>query len=100
MRRREDFDPGQEGDGHGQPVEVPRSGVRPRWIVAGIAAILLIVFALQNSDRVDVDFLFFDAQVRVVTVIVVAAFLGFVVGWFIGRPSAADRKAMRRGLDT
>jgi uncharacterized integral membrane protein len=100
MRRREDFDPGQEGDGHGRPVEVPPSGLRPRWIVAGIAAILLVVFALQNSDRVDVDFLFFDAQVRVVTVIVVAAFLGFVVGWFVGRPSAAERKAMRRGLDT
>ena len=99
MRREDEFDPGsrEPGGPHG-PEKVPSSGVRPRWIVAGVAAVLLLVFAIQNSERVDVDFLFFDSQVRVITVIVVAAALGFVVGWLLGRPGRAERKAMTRGM--
>jgi len=102
MRREDEFDPGSSsgpGGGGRTPETVPRSGIRPRWIVAGIAAVLLLVFALQNSERVDVDFLVFDAQVRVVTVIVVAGALGFVVGWLLARPSRAERKAMHRGVN-
>jgi ABC-type anion transport system duplicated permease subunit len=30
--------------------------------------------------------------VRVVTVIAISALLGFAVGWFVGRPSRAERK--------
>jgi len=88
MRESEDFDPSEPGD----PTKVPRSGVEPQWIVAGIVAVLLVIFALQNSERVDVDFLLFDTQVRVVTVIVISALLGFVVGWFVGRPSRRERE--------
>lgn len=102
MRREDEFDPGddrgQGGTGR-TPEAVPRSGIRPRWIVAGIAAVALLIFAIQNSERVDVDFLFFDAQVRVVAVIVFSAALGFVVGWFLAHPSRAQRKAMQRGMD-
>jgi len=96
MRRREDFDPGDEDDRAGRGSE-PRSGVSPRWIVAGIAIVVLLVFALQNSERVDVDFLVFDTQARVVVVILVSALIGFVVGWLIGRPSRIQRRAMRKG---
>ena len=100
MRREDEFDPGSSRDQGGAraPETVPRSGIRPRWIVAGIVAVALLIFAIQNSERVDVDFLVFDAQVRVVAVIVVSAALGFVVGWLLGRPSRAQRKAMERGL--
>jgi len=101
MRREDEFDPGSSRDQGGAraPETVPRSGIRPRWIVAGVAAVLLLIFAIQNSERVDVDFLVFDAQVRVVTVIVVAGALGFVVGWLLARPSRAERKAMHRGVN-
>ena len=102
MRREDEFDPGggDAGGGGGRtPEPVPRSGLRPRWIVAGIAAVALLIFAIQNSERVDVDFLVFDAQVRVVSVIVVSAALGFVVGWFLARPSRAERKAMHHGME-
>jgi uncharacterized integral membrane protein len=54
-----------------------------------------LIFAIQNSERVDVDFLLFDTKARVVTVIVVAAALGFVIGFFVGRPSRSERKAMK-----
>jgi uncharacterized integral membrane protein len=85
-----------EGAGGG---EIPRSGIAPKWIVAGIVAVLLVIFAFQNSERVDVDFWIFDAQVRVVTVVVVSALLGFAIGWLVGRPSRLQRKAMRKGMD-
>jgi uncharacterized integral membrane protein len=100
MRRQEDFDPGKDQDGRERvrPEPVPRGGVAPKWIVGGIGLVLLLVFALQNSERVDVDFLVFDTQVRVVVVILVAAVLGFLVGWAVGRPSRAERKAMRKGM--
>jgi uncharacterized integral membrane protein len=59
--------------------------------------VVLLIFALQNSERIDVDFLVFDTQARVVVVILVSAAIGFVVGWLVGRPSRAQRRAMREG---
>lgn len=101
MRRNEDFDPGKDDEGRGriEPQPAPRGGIGVPWILGGVGFVLLLIFAIQNSDRVDVDFLFFDAQVRVVVVILVAAALGFVVGWAIGRPNRSERKAMRRGME-
>jgi uncharacterized integral membrane protein len=82
------------GDGmEGPPVE--KSGLSGKWIAVIVAGVLLLIFAFQNAERVDVDFLFFDTEARVVSVIVVAAVLGFVIGFFVGRPSRAQRKAMR-----
>jgi uncharacterized integral membrane protein len=89
MRRHEDFDPTEDDR---DPQRVSRSGLDPKWIGAGVVAVLLVIFAAQNSERVDVDFLFFDAQVRVVTVIVISALLGFVIGWFVGRPNRRERQ--------
>ena len=100
MRRHEDFDPGKDdggGSGSNRSPE-PRGGVERR-VLGGIRLVLLVIFAIQNSDKVDVDFLLFDAQVRVVVVILVAAVLGFLVGWAVGRPNRAERKAMRRGME-
>ncbi len=99
MRREDDFDPGGGDRERAGPGPVPRSGMSPKWIVAAILAIVLAIFAVQNGERVDVDFLVFDSQVRVVVVIVVSAILGFLVGWFVGRPGRAERKAMRRGMN-
>ena len=94
MRR--EGDPGMD-DGVGPPGK--GSGLSGKWIAVIVAGALLLIFAIQNAERVDVDFLFFDMQARVVTVIVVAAILGFVIGFFVGRPSKAERKAMKRGSD-
>lgn len=102
MRRHEDFDPGAEDRDRGGPHEpggpepVPRSGVSGKWIVAGIAGLLLVIFAIANFERVEVNFLFFTSQARLVTVIAVSATLGFLVGWFVGRPGWAERRAARR----
>jgi len=100
MRREDEFDPGQEGSGR-QPIgpeAVPSSGVSAKRVIAGIAILVLVIFAIANFQRVEVNFLLFTTRARVVTVIVVSGLLGFLAGWFVGRPSRAERKAMQRGL--
>jgi uncharacterized integral membrane protein len=67
--------------------------LRPMLVLA--VGIVLVVFAAVNFRPVLVNFVVFEARARVVTVIVVAALLGFVVGWFVGRPPRADRRHLR-----
>ena len=101
MRREEGFDPKDEGGGHdGGDAPEPRSstttGIGPQQILIGLLVVVLVVFAIANFDRVRVNFLFFDTEARVITVIAVAGGLGFVIGWLVGRPSRRARRMMRR----
>jgi uncharacterized integral membrane protein len=88
---------GSDGqDERSGPDEVGRRrGVSVAQVLAVIAVILLIIFAIANSRRVDVNFLFFTARARVVTVIVLSAILGFIIGYYVGRPGRADRRLLR-----
>jgi uncharacterized integral membrane protein len=101
MRREEDFDPGKDEGGRERitPEPVPSGGVNTKWVAAAVAVLLLVIFAVANFERVQVNFLVFSTKARLVTVIVVSGLLGFLAGWFIGRPGRAERKAMRRGMD-
>jgi uncharacterized integral membrane protein len=74
---------------------VRRTGPRPRLLLALALVIVLIVFAALNFRPVRVNFLLFTTRARVVTVIVVAAALGFVAGWFVGRPGRDERRYLR-----
>ena len=47
---------------------------------------------LQNRDRANVDFLFWDVEARLWVVIVIAAALGFVIGWLLGRARRGGRE--------
>jgi len=67
-----------------------------RQVVIAILAIILIAFGVANFDKVRVNFLLFDSQARLVTVIVVAAGLGFVIGYFVGRPGRLQRKYLKQ----
>ena len=97
MRRGDDLGP-DEPDRPFEAREPPPpepQGIRAKHVLIGLLAIVLIAFAIANFERVDVNFLVFETQARVVTVIVVAAILGFVTGYFVGRPSREDRKRLR-----
>jgi uncharacterized integral membrane protein len=95
MRRYgEDGSDGQDGR-PGPEKGGRRRGISVAQVLAVIAVILLIVFSIANSRRVDVNFLFFTARARVVTVIVLSAILGFFIGYYVGRPGRADRKLLR-----
>jgi uncharacterized integral membrane protein len=72
-----------------------RRGAGATLLVVVVAAVVLVVFAALNFRPVRVNFLLFTTRARVVTVIVVAAALGFVVGWFVGRPSREERRHLR-----
>ncbi len=97
-------DPGQEpgrdpGGGRSEPVKPPRSGISFRQVLIAILAVILIAFAIANFNPVKVNFLLFDTRARQVTVIVVAAGLGFVIGYFVGRPGRLQRKYLKQRDD-
>jgi uncharacterized integral membrane protein len=100
MRRGEDLGPDdRERNLEGReppPLQPPRSGVTFRQVLIALLAIILIAFAVANSTPVDVNFLLFKSRARVVTVIAVAGILGFVTGYFVGRPGRAERRRLRK----
>jgi uncharacterized integral membrane protein len=93
-------DPGRDpGRGRSEPVKPPRSGISFRQVLIAILAVILIAFAIANFNSVKVNFLLFDTRARMVTVIVVAAGLGFVIGYFVGRPGRLQRKYLKQRDD-
>jgi uncharacterized integral membrane protein len=93
-------DPGRDpGAGRSEPVKPPRSGISFRQVLIAILAVILIAFAIANFNSVKVNFLLFDTRARMVTVIVVAAGLGFVIGYFVGRPGRLQRKYLKQRDD-
>lgn len=97
MRSEGEFDPGRTEPGAGREPS-RRAGASAKLVLAALVATLLAIFAAANFKPVEVNFLLFSTRARVVTVIVVSALLGFVVGWLAGRPGRAEREAMRRGM--
>lgn len=51
-----------------------------RLIVGGVALILAVIFAVQNSERVETTFYFWEATTRLWVVIVVSLALGALLG--------------------
>ena len=62
---------------------------RAKLIAAAVLAVLLVLFAVLNSQTVRVHFVFTTARVPMIVVIVVCAVIGVAVGWLIGRRRAA-----------
>lgn len=101
MRRGEDLGPeDRDRDVEGrEPPLPPRAGITMRQVVIAVLAIALVAFAIANFRKVEVSFLFFTTRARVVTVIAVAAALGFVIGYFVGRPTREQRRWLRKRED-
>jgi len=104
MRREDDLGPEEPRDPERdleprRPPPPPRSGITPRQVIIVLFAIVLIAFAIANFEYVKVSFLLFETRARLVTVIVVAAALGFVIGYFVGRPTREQRKWLRKRRD-
>ena len=56
-----------------------------REIAGGVLAIVLLVFALANLEKVTIDLIFGQLTLPVFFVIAIAALLGFGVGWLFRR---------------
>jgi uncharacterized integral membrane protein len=96
MRRESDMG-GERDDEKPEGWSGRKEGPSGKLIVAGIAAVLLIVFVLQNTTHSNITFLFWDGDLSLWVLIAVSAFLGLVIGWFLGRSSG--RRAAIRKLD-
>jgi uncharacterized integral membrane protein len=56
-----------------------------------VAVVLLIVFVLQNSQEVDIDFLFFTSvSTPLILALVFSALLGALIGWLAPRVRRRD----------
>lgn len=58
-----------------------KRGVNWRAWVVGILAALVLIVALQNSQRVHVDILFVNLSAPLIVVILIAAAIGAVIGY-------------------
>jgi uncharacterized integral membrane protein len=81
--RREPEDP-NDAIPEGKPAfEYRRENAGFKSIALGTAAVLLVIFTLQNLDEANIDFLFWDWDVATSLPIGIAAALGFVIGWSV-----------------
>ena len=56
-----------------------------RYIVAGLIGLWVILFAFKNAHRVEVDWVFFTRDSRLIYVIIVSALLGALADRLIQR---------------
>lgn len=54
----------------------------PQLAVQITALVLLIVFVFQNTNKVEIDFIFWTINTRLIWALIAAAGLGFLVGVF------------------
>lgn len=78
--------------------EVPRPGPPPRrqppirLIVAGVAAALVLWFALVNTRRVKIDYIVVERESRLIFVILGSALLGALAGALLRRARRRERR--------
>lgn len=98
MRRENDpNDAVPEGRGVG---DYRREGLGGTAVTLIVVGVLLLVFVLQNMEDANVDFLFWETDISIGLALLIAAGLGFVLGWGFAwlrrRARRLDRRADRR----
>ncbi len=93
MRRKND-DQAATPESHEHGWVERREGVSPKLLVAAGIVIVLLLFALQNTDKTHLDFLFLDGDFPLWVILAVGAVLGFAAGWFSS--AARRRRHLRR----
>lgn len=66
-----------------------------RLIIFGVIAIVTVIFILQNRERTNIDFLFFEVKARVWTSMLIAIVLGVILdrlflSWWRRRKAAKN----------
>lgn len=57
--------------------------MKPRLIVTLVLLLLVLLFAIQNSEIVELEFLFWDLVMPRSVLIFVVLTIGVVTGWFV-----------------
>ncbi|HEX6312209.1 MAG TPA: lipopolysaccharide assembly protein LapA domain-containing protein [Acidimicrobiia bacterium] len=68
-----------------------------RIIVAAIIGVLLLWFAIINRQRVEIDFIVFERDARLIYIIIGSAVLGAIAGALLRR--RRERRERRRNRD-
>jgi uncharacterized integral membrane protein len=76
-----------------------REGPGGKLIVLLLALGLLILFVLQNTDEIRIDFLFWHGRWPAWIVILLVALLGLVVGWIAATVRGRRLRKRDRGHD-
>jgi len=74
-----------------RPRPTQRNRPPARVIVAGIAVVLVLWFAIVNWQRVTIDYIIFERESRLFFVIVGSALLGALAGALLRRARRRDR---------
>jgi uncharacterized integral membrane protein len=78
-------------DEHRQSGGVGRQGTNWRGWAMLVLVVLLIVFVLQNSQEVKIDFLFFTSLTTpLILALAFSALLGALIGWLAPRVRRRD----------
>jgi uncharacterized integral membrane protein len=75
-----------------QPVHDDGRKVNVKLILLGALAAILVVFAILNTHEVGVDFIFNTWSASLIVVILIAAAIGFAIG-FLTRGHLASRRS-------
>ena len=73
-----------------QPVHDDGRKVNVKLIALGVLAAILVLFAVLNTHEVGVDFIFNTWSASLIVVILIAAVIGFAIG-FLVRGHLANR---------
>ncbi len=68
----------------------------PRLILGALVALLVLWFALVNRQRVNIDFILFDRESRLIYIILGSAILGALAAALLRRHRARERRRERR----
>ncbi len=94
--RRENVNDGKQTFGGAE-----KSGTNWKLWGAAVAALLLLIFVLENSQEVRIKFLFIETTTPLIFGLLIAGVLGFLVGWLLpivrgGRSDDAVTKRVSR----
>lgn len=73
-----------------------KSGVNTSLIIAGISALAVLIFVLQNSQDVEVKFLFLDVTMKLWVLMLILWVLGWAFGgalWRLIKPGKDEKDA-------
>ena len=77
-------------------VEQRREGVNWQHWLLGIALLLVLIVALQNSQEVEVEVLFIQTQAPLIAILLVTALLGAAIGYLLPVVRRHRRSERRR----
>lgn len=60
--------------------------MRTKTILIIVLTALFTIFLMMNTDAVEFDFIFLKKDISKLVVVGVCTFVGFVLGWWAGRP--------------